>query len=144
MAKLNEIKYLLSTQSGQLPADFPADYPSSGLPPGQTRASTPVARRPRRDANLNNDLLSDAKIDALNAINPTLTNGDLFSPLGWDTTGAVNIANGRATLAETARSQSRLTQGFVLSSLDRYLSFTVEGLQMTDAAFGPDDAFEGL
>jgi Matrixin len=142
LAKLNEIKYLQSTQSGQLPVDFPADYPNNGLPPGQTRASTPVARRPRRDTDVNIDLLSDAKIEALNAINPTLTGGDLLSPQGWETTGAVNIANGHATLAETARSQSRLTQGFVLSSQDRYLSFTVEGLQMTDSTVGPDDAFE--
>jgi Matrixin len=143
LAKLNEIIALQSTPFGQLPADYPVDYPSNGLPPGQTRASTPVARRPRRSpTDVNIDLLSDAKIEALNAINPTLTGGDLLSPQGWETTGAVNIANGHATLAETARSQSRLTQGFVLSSQDRYLSFTVEGLQMTDSTVGPDDAFE--
>jgi Matrixin len=143
LAKMNEIIALQSTPFDQLPADFPVDYPSNGLPPGQTRASTPVARRPRRNpADVNIDLLSDAKIEALNAINPTLTGGDLLSPQGWETTGAVNIANGHATLAETARSQSRLTQGFVLSSQDRYLSFTVEGLQMTDSTVGPDDAFE--
>jgi Matrixin len=142
LAKLNEIIYLQSISPDQLPVDFPSDYPSNGLPPAQTRASTPVARRPRRDTDVNIDLLSDAKIEALNAINPTLTGGDLLSPQGWETTGAVNIANGRATLAETARSQSRLTQGFVLSSQDRYLSFTVEGLQMTDSTVGPDDAIE--
>ena len=76
------------------------------------------------------------------AINATLTNGDFQEADGWETIGAVELANGSATLSESARQQSQLSQGFVLSAEDRFLSFSVDGLQLTDSTNGPDDAFE--
>jgi hypothetical protein len=96
------------------------------------------------------------------AANATLTNGN-FSvtptptlPLagggslsGWETTGKVtsnpSMGSGRTdgvTLSEVSTSQTRLNQVFVVGELDRYLSFTLSGIALDDAANGPDDAFE--
>ncbi|MCX7258147.1 MAG: Ig-like domain-containing protein, partial [Polaromonas sp.] len=74
--------------------------------------------------------------------NATLTSGSLDAPDGWMSQGSVAIGSGSATLSEAAASQSRLSQVFMLGAQDRYLSFTVNGLALDDAANGPDDAFE--
>jgi hypothetical protein len=82
------------------------------------------------------------------AANPTLTNGNLDSSAGWDTTGKVDVSNGTAVLSETATRQTRLNQVFMVGAQDRYLSFTLSGIALDDPstgpgqANGPDDAFE--
>jgi hypothetical protein len=78
---------------------------------------------------------------ALHVINPTLLSGRFTEASGWDTDGQARIADGRATLTEFARTQTGLSQGFALRPEDRFVSFTLTGLQLTDSA-GPDDAFE--
>jgi Bacterial Ig domain/Matrixin len=90
------------------------------------------------------------------AANPTLTNGNLDSSAGWDTTGKVDVSNGAAVLGETSARQTRLNQVFMVGAQDRYLSFTLSGIALDDPstgprqapstgsgqANGPDDAFE--
>ena len=76
------------------------------------------------------------------AANPTLTDPKLQTGTGWETTGSVSIGNGAAILTETATSQTRLNQVFIVGEHDRYLSFTVAGIGLDDQANGPDDAFE--
>ena len=81
------------------------------------------------------------------AANPKLDNTEFAGPSagqadGWATTGAVNFANGAATLSETATAQTRLNQVFIVGDTDRFLSFTVADAALDDAANAPDDAFE--
>ena len=82
------------------------------------------------------------------AVNPTLTNGQFNASNSWATQGSVSIAAGAATLAETATQQTRLNQVFTVGPQDRYLSFTLSGMALDNAAAGaqaqqgPSDAFE--
>ena len=76
------------------------------------------------------------------AANPTLTNGKLTNSTGWDSTGKVEFNNGEAVLSEVSTRQTRFNQVFMVSAQDRYLSFTLSGIALDDAANGPDDAFE--
>ncbi|MBK7685753.1 MAG: matrixin family metalloprotease [Rhodocyclaceae bacterium] len=55
------------------------------------------------------------------AANPTFTNSQLQSATGWATTGNVSIANGDAVLTESATTQTRLNQVFVVGPTDRFL-----------------------
>ena len=64
----------------------------------------------------------------------------LNPPAGWQTTGNVAFASGSATLNETAATQTRLNQVFVLGAQDRVLSFTLAAA--LGAQSGPQDAFE--
>ncbi|HMV69683.1 MAG TPA: cadherin-like domain-containing protein, partial [Myxococcota bacterium] len=79
---------------------------------------------------------------------PTLQNpafdtaGDPHRAPAWSTTGDITFAPGAATLQETATTQTRLDQVFVLGEDDRFLSFTLSGLARHAAADGPGDAFE--
>ncbi|MCX7149090.1 MAG: matrixin family metalloprotease, partial [Rhodocyclales bacterium] len=74
--------------------------------------------------------------------NPTFTNSQLQSADGWSTTGNVAIGNGAAVLSETATSQTRLNQVFVVGEHDRFLSFTLANIALDDQTAAPDDAFE--
>ena len=83
------------------------------------------------------------------AANATLTNGQFnaannntSTAPGWATEGGVSIATGSATLVETATQQTRLNQVFIVGPQDRFLSFTLSGIALDDAAAGPDDALE--
>jgi len=76
------------------------------------------------------------------AAKPTLTNPQFSGSQGWESTGDVRMAQGMATLHETASSQTRLNQAFVVGANDRVLSFTLTGLGLDDASNAPDDAFE--
>jgi hypothetical protein len=83
------------------------------------------------------------------AANATLTNGQFdvannstSSAPGWSSEGSVSVATGSATLVETATQQTRLNQVFIVGPQDRFLSFTLSGIALDDAAAGPDDAFE--
>ncbi len=82
------------------------------------------------------------------AANPQLANTGFTSSAndanqadGWATTGSITFANGAATLSESAATQSRLNQVFILGEHDRFLSFTVAGT-VGDQATGPDDALD--
>ena len=74
--------------------------------------------------------------------NPTLTNPQFADSQGWSSAGDVAIASGTATLTETATTQTRLNQAFVLGPNDRFLSFTLSGIALDDVSNAPDDAFE--
>ncbi|MCX7147911.1 MAG: Ig-like domain-containing protein [Rhodocyclales bacterium] len=76
------------------------------------------------------------------AANPIFTNSQLQSADGWSTTGNVAIGNGAAVLTETATSQTRLNQVFVVGEHDRFLSFTLANIVLDDQNAAPDDAFE--
>lgn len=140
LAKLNQIV------SASLPDqnDQPIDRQSDGLPPsGQQRNNTQLGRARRLPGSgIDPDANTENEVQALHAINATLTDSDFQSADRWETTGTVELANGAATLSESASQQSQLSQGFVLSAEDRFLTFTVHGLQLTDSTNGPDDAFE--
>ena len=130
-----------------LPPDEPApvDRPVNGLPVGSTqRTNSPSARaRPRPGTDPQDTLSGNPTLErqALNAVNATLLDGNFATPGTWESTGSVSFNNGQALLTENSASQSRVAQGFVLSSQDRYLRFTVEGL-LAENLSGPDDAFE--
>ncbi len=74
--------------------------------------------------------------------NAQFENTDFNSSDGWITTGEVEFNNGSATLKEVADSHTRLNQLFVVGEHDRYLSFRVDGLALSNEGIGPDDAFE--
>lgn len=81
------------------------------------------------------------------AANPKLSNPDFAGTsadqaTGWSTTGKVRFQDGAATLTETAESQTRLNQVFIVGETDRFLSFTVANAALDDATNAPDDAFE--
>ena len=68
----------------------------------------------------------------------------VFDPNSWRTQGSVtsNATGGSATLSESASTQTRLNQVFMVGPQDRYLSFTLSGIALDDAVTGPDDALE--
>ena len=146
LAKLNEARGWPKAIAASLPEqnDQPVDRQSDGLPPaGQQRTSIQLGRARRLPgAGIDPDANAGNAAQALYAINATLTNGAFQDGDGWETIGTVELANGSATLSESAHQQSQLSQGFVLTAEDRFLSFTVDGLQLTDSTNGPDDAFE--
>lgn len=76
------------------------------------------------------------------AANPKLSNTEFAGEQGWSTTGDVRFQDGAATLTETAASQTRLNQVFIVGENDRFLSFTVADTALDDADQAPDDAFE--
>ena len=84
------------------------------------------------------------------AANPKLENTQFDGATGWSTTGGVTFGgitfgNETATLTESATTQTRLNQVFVLGEHDRFLSFTIaNGLQTNGGTngTGPADAFE--
>ncbi|MDP1611500.1 MAG: Ig-like domain-containing protein [Sulfuritalea sp.] len=76
------------------------------------------------------------------AANPKLSNTEFAGGQGWSTTGDVRFQDGAATLIETASSQTRLNQVFIVGENDRFLSFTVAETALDDADQAPDDAFE--
>ena len=94
--------------------------------------------------------------DYLTAIQPTLTNGSFATGLAqWESTGAVSAAvaaHYTVTLSEsspTSAGQTHAGQAFLLGTTDRFLSFTVSGLNLQsnsdaqDAAYNTaQDAFE--
>jgi hypothetical protein len=77
------------------------------------------------------------------AANPKLTDADFKNGgSAWSTLGNVIFADGAATLKETASTQTRLNQVFVLGENDRTLTFTLSGIALDDVDNAPDDAFE--
>jgi len=67
----------------------------------------------------------------------------------WQTTGNIGNTNGSITLAESATSNTHLSQSFAVKQGDRYLSFTVandhlqsNGVDEDGNGNGPNDAFE--
>ena len=76
------------------------------------------------------------------AANPKLSNTEFAGEQGWSTTGDVRFQDGAVTLSETAASQTRLNQVFIVGENDRFLSFTVADTALDDADQAPDDAFE--
>jgi hypothetical protein len=75
------------------------------------------------------------------AANATLENGNFASGQWWSTTGAATFANLGATLTESETAQTSLRQIFTLRPGDRYLRYTVDGLNLHQTS-GPGDAFE--
>ena len=98
-------------------------------------------------------------IDYLTAINTTLTNGSFSvgqnaSIDQWESVGNVAatpvVAFHAVTLGESTTAQAHLAQAFILSAQDRFLTFTVSGLDLQtnrieqNGVFtaAPQDAFE--
>jgi hypothetical protein len=61
---------------------------------------------------------------------------------GWTPTGTVTFANAAATLSESATTQTRLNQIFILGQNDRRLRFTLAGIALDHPDGAPGDAFE--
>ena len=98
-------------------------------------------------------------IDYLTAINTTLTNGSLHARQNgiidqWESVGNVAatpaVAFHAVTLGESTTAQAHLAQAFMLSAQDRFLTFTVSGLNLQTNSIeqngvftaAPQDAFE--
>ena len=88
--------------------------------------------------------------DYLTAIQPTLTNGSFATGLAqWESTGAVSAAGADSahytvTLSEsspTSAGQTHVGQAFVLGATDRFLSFTVSGLNLQSNSDAQDAAY---
>jgi hypothetical protein len=77
-----------------------------------------------------------------NAAHPELTNPAFAGETGGSVTGDVAFTHGAAILNESADTQTRLNQSFMLGENDRYLSFTLTDLVLDDVSNAPDDAFE--
>jgi hypothetical protein len=113
----------------------PFSPPGTPLPATISLAAF-VAARQRRSS------LSSSLTQFEVAANPTLTNPQFADSQGWSTGGDVAITAGTATLKETATTQTRLNQAFVIKPSDRFLSFTLSGIALDDVSNAPDDAFE--
>jgi hypothetical protein len=87
---------------------------------------------------------SASKVCWQTVANPGFTNPEFNSDqgLGWNTTGEVGYLGGAATLRESAASQTRLNQVFVVNDTDRVLSFRLSNLSIDNVESAPDDAFE--
>jgi VCBS repeat-containing protein len=94
-----------------------------------------------------------ANVDYLSAANATLINGNFTGATAadtslaqWDSLGNVVAANHHVILGESPKAQAHVGQAFVITPQDRYLSFTVTGLnlQTNSSALtpAPQDAFE--
>jgi VCBS repeat-containing protein len=91
-------------------------------------------------------------IEKLLGVNPTLQDADFNQGTqGWDSLGSIttNTDTSSVTLAETTDTQTSLSQAFTLGANDRFLSFTVDqlelhgsGTELQSAPTGPSDAFE--
>jgi len=119
---------------------------SPSLPIGTTLGALLLGRLRRTDYGTWSPVFDSAQITTPapqfdTAANPKLQNQEFDGGDGWATEGTVGFANGTATLAETAGSQTRLNQVFVLGEHDRFLSFTLANTALGDQA-GPDDTFE--
>jgi hypothetical protein len=122
-----------SSPSPLRPTRFPADM-SVGL-------AAFLAFRQRRTGS---ELASASFLTHFDtAANPEFTNATFDDAgTGWSTTGDVVFENGTAILKETAGTQTRLNQVFVVSETDRILSFTLAGIALDDVDNGPDDALK--
>ncbi len=123
------------------PADVP--HPDGPLPPNNGSARVTRARITRNGTFITGeDGVERDAAQSQAAANPTLTDPRLQTGIGWETTGSVSLGNGAAILTETATSQTRLNQTFLVGEHDRYLTFTLAGIALDDVNHAPDDAFE--
>ncbi|MBU0500349.1 MAG: cadherin-like domain-containing protein [Gammaproteobacteria bacterium] len=141
LAQLNALSVAVTD-----PADPTPETPP-GLPLGASLGALLVGRLRRSDYGWSTAFeqaqVTTAAPQYEIAANPKLEN-PVFdnSGAGWSTQGAVAFTNGAAVLTETAATQTRLNQVFVLGEQDRFLSFTLANSSLGDQANGPDDAFE--
>lgn len=127
-----EWQALLAQLNGtQASSKDPSTPPGTPLPVGMGLAAL-MASRQRRSA------LTQLETVA----NPTLENPRFEAGPGWSTAGNVTFAASAATLNETATTQTRLNQAFVLGPSDRFLSFKLSDIALDGVDNAPDDAFE--
>ncbi len=117
-----------------------------GLPIGTTLGAILLGRLRRTDYGSWSPVFDSLSIPAPApqfeiAANPKLENQAFDGGAGWSAEGNVAFGNGAATLSETAATQTRLNQVFVLGEHDRFLSFTLANAALGNQA-GPSDAFE--
>jgi hypothetical protein len=118
-----------------------------GLPNSQARGATLIRSARQRPSGLTGLAAADTSADTsadtapdagapryATAAHPTLTNPVFNGATGWTTLGDVRFASPTATLTESAASQTRLNQVFVLGAGARTLSFTLDGLVLDDMA----------
>jgi hypothetical protein len=134
---------LAGTDSAPLPYD-PSTPPGAPLPLSRSVGSLRLGRlRPPEPNDPTGDRLSAALTQFSIVANPTLLDPAFIDGAGWwSTSGEVIFVPGSATLKETAASQTRLNQAFVLGANDRSLSFTLADIALDDVDAAPDDAFE--
>ncbi|MEF8731696.1 MAG: Ig-like domain-containing protein [Candidatus Accumulibacter meliphilus] len=134
---------LAGTDSAPLPYD-PSTPPGAPLPLSRSVGSLRLSRlRPPEPNDPTGDRLSAALTQFSIVANPTLLDPAFIDGAGWwSTSGEVIFVPGSATLKETAASQTRLNQAFVLGANDRSLSFTLADIALDDVDAAPDDAFE--
>ena len=155
-------------ERGQVQGESEQDpsNPSSPLPspsPLSALGLLPFGLMRRNDGkgSANTALTAGAPVhtDYLTAINTTLANGSFTAGQNgtidqWESVGNVATAPAAAfqavTLGESTTAQAHLGQAFVLSAQDRFLTFTVSGLNLQSNSIeqngvftaAPQDAFE--
>ncbi|HRD93662.1 MAG TPA: tandem-95 repeat protein, partial [Accumulibacter sp.] len=133
---------LFGADSAPLPYD-PFTPPGAPLPLSRSLGSLHSSRiRPSEpaDSSAGSQRPGRSQFDTaanLTLENPTFTNGS-----GWTTTGEVLFVGDSATLKESAATQTRLNQAFVIGANDRFLAFNLSGIALDDIDGAPDDAFE--
>ncbi|WP_366144176.1 Ig-like domain-containing protein [Candidatus Accumulibacter sp. ACC012] len=134
---------LAGTDSAPLPYD-PSTPPGAPLPLSRSVGSLRLGRlRPPEPSDPTGDRLNATLTQFSIVANPTLLDPAFIDGADWwSTSGKVVFVPGFATLKETATSQTRLNQAFVLGANDRTLSFTLADIALDDVDAAPDDAFE--
>jgi len=133
---------LTGTDSAPVPYD-PDTPPGAPLPLSRNVGSLRLSRlRPSEPGDPTADTRKAALTQFSIVANPTLLDRAFIDGTGWSTSGEVVFVPGSATLKETASSQTRLNQAFVLGTNDRTLSFTLADIALDDLDAAPDDAFE--
>jgi predicted chitinase len=128
----------LASTSGQPESPLPANP----LPASVGLAAFLASRQRRTTETSGTETLATQLTQYETAANPKLTNASFENGSGWSTSGDVAFTEGAALLKETATTQTRLNQVFVLGENDRILSFTLSGIALDDVDNAPDDAFE--
>ena len=134
---------LKTTSDSQSPHPSPLPGGEGGIPAIPGNPLSLLGLLPlgfvRRNSAGNGAATGTVHTDYLTAIQPTLTNGSFANGLAqWESTGAVSTAGADAahytvTLSEsstTSAGQTHVGQAFVLGATDRFLSFTVSGLNL--------------
>jgi hypothetical protein len=133
---------LTGTDSAPVPYD-PDTPPGAPLPLSRSVGSLRLSRlRPSEPGDRTDDARKAALTHFSVVANPTLLDRAFLDGAGWSTSGEVVFVPGSATLKETASSQTRLNQAFVLGATDRTLSFSLADIALDDLDAAPDDAFE--
>jgi len=130
-----------SADAAPVPYD-PNTPPGAPLPLSRSLGSLRAGRLRPSDTTALKTGNSSATIQFDTVANPALANPAFTGGVGWSVTGDVYFDQGTATLRESAATQTRLNQAFVVGANDLMLSFTLSDIALDDVNGSPDDAFE--